>query len=84
MVSEKVGFKEWAPSTWGLINVEVEVTDFSGVRRVVVAYTSGEGLWQTVDLAQSTDPNTGVGVLPLQAGLEYFAGGGWGRKRGRQ
>jgi len=54
------------------ITVEVEVTDFSGVTRVAVAYTTGDGLWQTIDLAQSANPNAWVGSLPSRAGLEYF------------
>jgi parallel beta-helix repeat protein len=55
-----------------MITVEVEVTDFSGVARVVAAYTTGDGVWRTVDLAQSPDPNTWVGLLPSRAGLEYL------------
>jgi len=69
------------PSIWvvrqvtdtDMLTVEVEVTDFSGVTRVAVAHTTGDGLWQTVDLTQIADPNTWVGFLPSRPGLEYFA-----------
>ena len=54
------------------VTVEVEVTDFSGVTRAVATYTTGDGLWQTVDLVQSVDPNVWTGFLPAEAGLEYF------------
>jgi len=68
------------PSIWTVqqitgtetLTVEVEVTDFAGVDRVVAAYTIGDGFWETVNLAQSVDPNVWVGVLPPKAGLEYL------------
>jgi hypothetical protein len=68
------------PSIWEVrtlpgqdaVRVEVEVTDFSGVVRTVVAYTAGDGIWQTVELTQSPDPNLWVGVLPKHARLEFF------------
>jgi hypothetical protein len=42
------------------------------VTRVAVAYTTGDGLWKTLDLVRSADPNVWEGSLPSDAGLEYF------------
>jgi hypothetical protein len=54
------------------VRLGVEVTDFSDVARVAMAHTTGDGLWQTVDLVRSADPRVWEGSLPLRAGLEYF------------
>jgi len=53
--------------------VQVDVTDFSGVVRVVVAYTTGDGAWETRSLARAAgETNRWVGLLPKEAGLDYF------------
>ena len=55
------------------LQIQVEVTDFSDVARTVATYTTGDGIWQTVDLVQNKDdPNLWVGQLPYQQGLAYF------------
>jgi hypothetical protein len=69
------------PSIWTVRNlsggshftVEVEATDFSGVRRTVVAYTSGDGVWQTADMARDPgDEDFWTATLPLTPTVEYF------------
>ena len=53
--------------------VLVDVTDFGGIVRVVVAYTSGSGEWLTADLTRDEgDPSQWGGTLPREAGLTYF------------
>jgi hypothetical protein len=52
----------------------VEVTDDSGIERVVVAYSLGEGEWHTIDLTNGGDGDTWSGELPLSEGdsVSYF------------
>jgi hypothetical protein len=87
------------PSIWGvkalirgqMSKVQVEVTDFSGVIRVAVAYTIGDGIWRVVDLAQSDLAHSlWEGEIPGHADLAYFvqavdAGGNvaYGDNKGR-
>lgn len=54
------------------LNLTVDAQDPSGVVRVVVAYTLGDGVWQSVDLTQVDPSDHWRGVLPNQPGLEYF------------
>ncbi|KAA3664610.1 MAG: hypothetical protein DWQ04_04815, partial [Chloroflexi bacterium] len=69
------------PSIWAVRNlpgigeftIEVEATDFAGVRRVVVAYNTGDGIWLTVDMTQSpNDEDFWTTTLPLKPTVEYF------------
>ena len=53
--------------------LQVDVTDFSGVVRVVVVYTLGDGSWETRLLAPAAgETSRWVGLLPKEAGLDYF------------
>ena len=53
--------------------LQVDVTDFSGIVRVTVAYTTGDGEWQTRPLARATDdPGRWLGLLPGHSGMTYF------------
>jgi hypothetical protein len=53
--------------------VTAEVTDLSGVVRVAVGYTLGEGVWHVVDMARTlNDPDLWVGEVPDAAELAYF------------
>jgi hypothetical protein len=53
--------------------ISVEVTDRSGIKRVAVAYTFGDGWWRTVDLAPTVeDEDVWVGVVPYAEGLTYL------------
>jgi hypothetical protein len=62
-----------ASTTQAGVSLTVEATDFSDVMRVVVAYTNGKGVWETVDLTQDTsNPSEWNGVLPLHTELDYF------------
>jgi hypothetical protein len=69
------------PSIWSIdafrggtnSQVVVEVTDLSDVVRVGVAYTPGDGVWQTTDLTRSVaNPNLWTGTLPLDESIEWF------------
>jgi hypothetical protein len=51
--------------------ITVEASDFSGVMAVVVAYTLGDGEWQSLALTQ-TGSDQWVGSLDNRPGLEYF------------
>ncbi|MEA3401584.1 MAG: hypothetical protein U9R79_10125, partial [Armatimonadota bacterium] len=46
----------------------VEVTDDSGIERVVVAYSLGDGEWRTVDLTYDANDDTWSGELALSTG----------------
>jgi hypothetical protein len=70
-----------APAIWQVdavsaeagVSTTVEVTDFSDVVRVVVAYTDGNGVWETVDLVRNpTNSSYWNSVLPSHPELEYF------------
>jgi hypothetical protein len=59
------------------VNVIVETTDLSGVVRVIVAYTTDDGVWQTVDLRKKRGQESLWQLPPGQAlpnhpRLEYF------------
>ena len=55
------------------IAFKVETTDFSGVARVVVAYTNGTGEWQTFDLEEADfDNNLWGGTIPESADIDFF------------
>ncbi|MFQ5419943.1 MAG: hypothetical protein ACE5EY_06225, partial [Anaerolineae bacterium] len=69
------------PSIWtvrnlpdnGQFTIEVETTDFAGIRRAVVAYTTGDGVWSTVDMVQHpNDEDFWTTTLPLIPAVEYF------------
>jgi hypothetical protein len=62
---------ETEPLAHGGPQLSAEATDFSGVTRVVVAYTAGDGVWRTVDLALQAQ-NRWAGTLPVSPYLEYF------------
>ncbi|MBN1661043.1 MAG: VCBS repeat-containing protein [Anaerolineae bacterium] len=51
-------------------DIAVRASDASGVARVVIAYTNGEGIWASVELSL----NEGVwdGAFPANAGTEFF------------
>jgi hypothetical protein len=52
----------------------VEVTDDSGVERVVVAYSLGDGEWRSIDLAYDAGADRWYGELALDEGesVSYF------------
>jgi len=51
----------------------VEATDLSDVVRVGVAYTLGEGVWDTTDLTRSAgNPNVWIGTIPNEETIEWF------------
>ena len=53
--------------------VEVNVTDLSDVVRVGIAYTLGDGIWATIDLARSvSNPNIWSGIKPHGETMEWF------------
>jgi hypothetical protein len=55
------------------VQLSVEATDFSGVVRVVVTYTDGNGTWYTIDLTPAAnEPGQWHGMMPLKNHLEYF------------
>jgi len=67
------------PSVWRVealpqqVAVEVEVTDWSDVIRVVAAYTVGAGAWRAVDLVEDAgNANLWTGSLPEASSLEWF------------
>jgi len=63
----------WARPEDEAAQVQADVTDFSGVVRVVVAYTTGDGAWETRPLAPAAgETSRWVGLLPKEAGLDYF------------
>jgi hypothetical protein len=65
----------WTVEAFPRVNttdVAVQTTDFSGVVRVVVAYTIGDGRWQTIDLNRSSQTSDRwTGILPFHRPLEY-------------
>jgi hypothetical protein len=52
----------------------VEVTDDSGIERVVVAYSLGDGEWRSIDLAYDAGADRWYGELALDEGesVSYF------------
>ena len=53
--------------------VVVEATDLSDVVRVGVAYTLGDGVWDTTDLTRSEgNPNLWTGTIPYEETIEWF------------
>jgi hypothetical protein len=59
-----------AAATGGLVRVKVAADDFSGIYRVVVAYTAGGGSWASVDLTYDGAMRKWVGHIP--AGAAWF------------
>ena len=59
---------------WGTgSQVLVETTDLSDVVRVGVAYTLGDGVWDTTDLTRSAgNPNVWIGIIPNVETQEWF------------
>jgi hypothetical protein len=61
------------PTIWRVVATQlpnramfsVNVTDDSGIERVVVAYTLGDGEWQSIDLTGDASEDTWSGELPL-------------------
>jgi len=54
-------------------HITVEVTDWSGVLRVAVGYTWGDGRWEVADLARTVDnPDVWTGSIPYTETLSYF------------
>jgi len=71
----------WPPSFWlvedGIAGssqiITAEVTDRSGVSRVAVGYTWGDGWWHVVEMTGTADnPNLWVGAVPYADTLSYF------------
>jgi hypothetical protein len=69
------------PSLWSIdayrlgtsSQVVVEATDLSDVVRLGVAYTLGDGVWRTTDLARSAgNPNLWAGTIPYEETMEWF------------
>lgn len=52
--------------------LKVEATDESGIIRVVVAYTDGQGVWQSRDLELDELTNTWTGVVSATVQTRYF------------
>ena len=54
--------------------ITVEVTDWSGVKRVGVSYTWGDGRWHTANLSPTKilTENTWTGTVPYSDTLSYF------------
>jgi hypothetical protein len=53
--------------------ITVEVTDWSGIARVAVGYTWGDGWWYTVDLTRTLDDeDVWAGAVPYADTLSYF------------
>ena len=53
-------------------HIKVEATDGSGIRHVVVAFTSGQGLWQSQDLGFAPATQKWTGTITGTIGTEYF------------
>lgn len=51
--------------------LSVQATDLSGVTAVVVAYTTSNGSWQSVELT-STDGQRWIGSMPASGSTHYF------------
>lgn len=51
--------------------IQVGVNDLSKVARVLIAFTTGDGIWQTTELHQA-DSNYWTGNLPKTTNLDYF------------
>jgi hypothetical protein len=73
----------WPPTFWVVGDyrdtdddarqIVVEVTDQSGVGRVGIGYTTGDGWWHTLDLTRLTgDPDIWTGSLPDAENLRFF------------
>lgn len=55
-----------------LVDITATANDSSGVKAVVVAFTAGDGQWQTIDLVESAVTGVWRGNIPSRPGLEYF------------
>lgn len=53
-------------------HIKVEAADGSGVGRVVVAFTNGQGLWQSQDLGFAPATQKWTGTITGTMGTEYF------------
>jgi hypothetical protein len=71
----------WAPSFWTVEDeaignqhhITVEVTDASGIARVALGYTEGNGRWHTEDLMRTVDdPDLWSGAIPHEPATAYF------------
>lgn len=70
------------PSVWrletmpasgaGEVDLDVEITDLSGVARAVALYTEGDGEWHAVELTSGSPDGHWRGQLPATRGLEYL------------
>jgi hypothetical protein len=69
------------PSIWvvaanaddNLVEVTVEATDFSAVKRVAIAYTIGDGQWKVTDLVKSDENDSlWTGVFSSQEPATFF------------
>jgi hypothetical protein len=58
--------------TTGVSLIKVEADDDSGIIRVVVAYTDGQGKWRSQDLAYNDAMCKWTGVISGTAGTRYF------------
>lgn len=71
----------WPPTFWQVEEaivgsnrtINVEVTDLSGISRVSVSYTTGNGWWYTTNLSPTlVDPDVWTGGIPNMPGSSYF------------
>ena len=53
--------------------IKVEAIDISGITRVVVAYTAGDGTWYSKDLTFDAAKLKWTGTIPYTAETRYFA-----------
>lgn len=58
--------------TGDLVDITATASDSSRIHTVVVAFTAGDGQWQTIDLAESAVAGTWRGNIPSVPGLEYY------------
>jgi hypothetical protein len=56
----------------GIGDLKVESSDSSGVIRVVVAYTHGQGAWYSKDLSYQDAMLKWTGTISATAGTRYF------------
>jgi len=52
------------------LRIGVTASDVSGIQRAAVAYTNGQGVWQSLDLEHNTSSQQWVGSIP--AGAEWL------------
>jgi hypothetical protein len=61
-----------APEAAGLGSLKVEASDDSGIIRVVAAYTNGQGVWRSQDLAYDEAMYKWTGVISATVETQYF------------